>query len=621
MPDKIVNHFVLADGSVARYDYDGLLNAPDAYSTSELLTNWTTGYINTNVNVGATVNTTVVSNSGFVHIIVPCNKGDKFVLTGSGGANPRAWAFTDTDYALIEKSASEINVVEVELYAPEDGYAIFNSATRVSYRLLKYHLLSLSELEESISEIGEIAESNKNILTENTHITDWATGYITTNVNVGSTVNTTVVDNAGFVHIIVSCNKGDKFVYTGVGGNNPKAWAFTDTNYVLLEKEVTSDTPLSGVELYAPADGYAIFNSTTRNEHDLAKGSPFDLNAKFSSIEEEIVEIGYIDSPLKKVLNYGDLFSGWYTGQQDSYTDFGHDTTYSEFMSAWHTLSENNQEYIEETNLGGSSYIVNGDAVPLYLYTLKSNGDQRNKKPKVIIVAGEHGFEKANAFGLYYFVKDLAENYINSDVLTYLRAHVDFLIIPFANPYGFDNDDYLNANGVNINRNYSVDWVYTATGTNASGDAPFDQPETQIIRDLVLNNLDAFLAIDFHENGGSIVSNYEKVNWLLLDSTTDEYYKKMFDAGYSQIANLTARFPKEYNLVLPANDDVLGMLTSGYSGGLSYKWFISQNILGMLIEGFGGFPSESVSWSGNCIKANAEIIGNWIAQVINKYRD
>lgn len=28
MPDKIVNHFVLADGSVARYDYDGLLNAP-----------------------------------------------------------------------------------------------------------------------------------------------------------------------------------------------------------------------------------------------------------------------------------------------------------------------------------------------------------------------------------------------------------------------------------------------------------------------------------------------------------------------------------------------------------------------------------------------------------------
>ena len=29
MPDKIVNHFVLADGSVARYDYDGLLNAPE----------------------------------------------------------------------------------------------------------------------------------------------------------------------------------------------------------------------------------------------------------------------------------------------------------------------------------------------------------------------------------------------------------------------------------------------------------------------------------------------------------------------------------------------------------------------------------------------------------------
>ena len=29
MPDKIVNHFVLADGSVARYDYDELVNAPD----------------------------------------------------------------------------------------------------------------------------------------------------------------------------------------------------------------------------------------------------------------------------------------------------------------------------------------------------------------------------------------------------------------------------------------------------------------------------------------------------------------------------------------------------------------------------------------------------------------
>lgn len=37
MPDKIVNHFVLADGSVARYDYDGLLNVPDVESFVEKL--------------------------------------------------------------------------------------------------------------------------------------------------------------------------------------------------------------------------------------------------------------------------------------------------------------------------------------------------------------------------------------------------------------------------------------------------------------------------------------------------------------------------------------------------------------------------------------------------------
>ena len=42
MSDKIVNHFVLADGSVARYDYAGLLNAPDVscvYETIEDVTN------------------------------------------------------------------------------------------------------------------------------------------------------------------------------------------------------------------------------------------------------------------------------------------------------------------------------------------------------------------------------------------------------------------------------------------------------------------------------------------------------------------------------------------------------------------------------------------------------
>lgn len=108
---------------------------------------WNTKGIITNVVVGDVVDITP-SSVGFSHIIAPCNKGDVFILTGLGGASPRLWTFTDSDYVLISKSGSEAKGTNLELTAPRDGYLIVNAVSQnenYPKSLIKYIYTTVKE--------------------------------------------------------------------------------------------------------------------------------------------------------------------------------------------------------------------------------------------------------------------------------------------------------------------------------------------------------------------------------------------------------------------------------------------------------------------------------------------
>ena len=322
-------------------------------------------------------------------------------------------------------------------------------------------------------------------------------------------------------------------------------------------------------------------------------------------------------SPYRRSVNWGVIPSAYYKGVNSQYaTTFAKNTTYATFIAAWKTLVASHSGYVTETTLGQAS-----DEQNIYLYDFKPAklSNQKNAIPKIIIVAGQHGFEKSNIYGLYCFVDNLLNRWRQHSVLEYLRNHVELMIIPVLNTYGFDHLTYKNGNGVNLNRNYDSNWQLNADPTSEQygGAAPFDQPETQIVRTLLQGNTDASLVIDFHTNGSSSVAQYSYINYYGVCQSTDAYYNRLLDAVAYQLSSISANFNVDYELNQP--NTILGFLNNSAGIGLLRDWATDNNFAGMLLEGFNGFPNDA-EFTEDVYKANEEILVNWLITASNYLR-
>jgi hypothetical protein len=319
-------------------------------------------------------------------------------------------------------------------------------------------------------------------------------------------------------------------------------------------------------------------------------------------------------SPYRRSVNWGVIPSAYYKGVNSQYaTTFTKNTTYATFIAAWKTLITGHSGYVTETTLGQAS-----DEQNIYLYDFKPAklSNQKTAIPKIIIVAGQHGFEKSNIYGLYCFVDNLLNRWRQHSVLEYLRNHVELMIIPVLNTYGFDHLTYKNGNGVNLNRNYDSHWQLNADPTSEQygGAAPFDQPETQIVRTLLQGNTDASLVIDFHTNGSSSVAQYSYINYYGVCQSTDAYYNRLLDAVAYQLSSISANFNVDYELNQP--NTILGFLNNSAGIGLLRDWATDNNFAGMLLEGFNGFPNDA-EFTADVYKANEEILVNWLITAAN----
>lgn len=310
-----------------------------------------------------------------------------------------------------------------------------------------------------------------------------------------------------------------------------------------------------------------------------------------------------------------------YKGMQAEYDTetLGANTSFNVAIAKFNELASANSGYITKEDLGVSSDGTNH----IFSYTLipKTLNYSAKKLPTIIIVAGQHGFEKASVYGLYYFLKDLCEKWYENPVLDYIRNHVCLKVIPIANPYGFNNNSYLNANGVNLNRNYDTSGFpafpnAVAGEANYGGESAFSELETQHIRDFVLENLDASFLIDFHTNGRTSVAEYSKVNLLDFPAFKDEYRLKFIELAYSHTENITAHFKRDYSL---NTSEMCGSITNGVDYGADFPtldaWANTKNVVGHCFEGFAGFPNGG-DYDANCLKANSELIGNWLGYVL-----
>ena len=139
-----------------------------------------------------------------------------------------------------------------------------------------------------------------------------------------------------------------------------------------------------------------------------------------------------------------------------------------------------------------------------------------NNEPEVLYLGLQHAREAITGTSLIFFAQYLAQNYGTKDEVTELVNNREIFIIPCANPDGYvynevndpggggmqrknrrnvGSDCCGGQKGVDLNRNYGVDWADCAGASSSCGSSntsdetywgtsAFSEPETRAIRDL-----------------------------------------------------------------------------------------------------------------------------------------
>ena len=141
------------------------------------------------------------------------------------------------------------------------------------------------------------------------------------------------------------------------------------------------------------------------------------------------------------------------------------------------------------------------------------------KNLRILLLGGTHGSEYLAHYSMYMFVKDLLENHDNNDALSYIWYNSVLEVIPTINPYGFAHYTVTNGNGVNINRNFDINWQYIADGATKSGDAPFSEAETNIVVNFINSFSDVFLTIFPHVSG--LVDSNRNIAYIMTAFRSD----------------------------------------------------------------------------------------------------
>ena len=121
---------------------------------------------------------------------------------------------------------------------------------------------------------------------------------------------------------------------------------------------------------------------------------------------------------------------------------------------------------------------------------------------KILYCTGTHG-EYPNIWVGIRFLKDLCDNWRSDKMLQCIRFGCHITAIPLVNPYGFINNSRKNENGIDINRNFTTDWIFKTDDVDSveyQGLAPASEKSTQIIEDLCAGERFDF-GIDHHVYG------------------------------------------------------------------------------------------------------------------------
>lgn len=269
------------------------------------------------VNVGDVVDIdTRTSPASTSCLIVKCQKGDTFTVTGTGGTQAMPWAFLDTEKRLLSKAGSNVSVENLTVIAPEDGYFISCSTNTADppFAVSSNQYFRFKETQNTLDNITNGAHFDKNLTSL------FVAGIIPLfDINVGDTVDTkTLVSFSTGSTLIVPCLKGDIFTITGTGGVQARPWAFLDSDKKLLSK-AGGNTSVENLIVKADVNGYFISSGVNTSPFIVIANQFIDLEYiynKVDGVSNEYGEPSYklLTDPYLLNFRYGQIsMSGAYT--------------------------------------------------------------------------------------------------------------------------------------------------------------------------------------------------------------------------------------------------------------------------------------------------------------------
>jgi len=286
--------------------------------------------------------------------------------------------------------------------------------------------------------------------------------------------------------------------------------------------------------------------------------------------------------------------------------------SYANFiLNTYETLRSKYPNIITRATIGNDS----SGAYPIYEYCFTPPAFEQT----FFITAGIHGDEPEGYWGTYYFLKEIYDSNLTNKRLRYIRDKVRIVVIPVVNPWGYSNFTRLNANGINLNRNYDVFWG--ETGGDSQGETPFSQKETLAVK----NTIDKYNAeFSFHLDMHTVPQGYSeaglyggycyvKPNSLLNEQlhTLQDYLINSWNKNYSK--SLQTRYPDNDNSNTSNYVEIVRGIPS------ATLEFATGNFSATLADS--AEMTRATEWYSNVFIEFADMFSNGSLKIDEKYRN
>ena len=289
---------------------------------------------------------------------------------------------------------------------------------------------------------------------------------------------------------------------------------------------------------------------------------------------------------------------------EDYYYKASYHKNYENFMAEWEELRTKYPDYVKREQIGTS---VQGRAIYRYDFNYYDVMNRISERPTIYVNNSIHAVETHGVYAVLAFFKDLCDNWLNDEQLGFIHNNLHLIVVPLANPDGFVANTRQNANGVDLNRNFTRGWNNknneVVGDLTYPGTAPLSEPETQALEGLLEKEV-PYYTFDIHNNG----SLESKKDLISMSTGPDRlrYFAKAF--GNSFDYRMRRKFPEIkdwntggiYNLVM----DRLG----NPGGSLAYS-AVELGSNGSTVEfttGWDPYPPETHQY------INKDALGNLI---------